>query len=228
MDYRAVFFDFDYTLADGTEAIVAGFRYAFGKLGLPEPDREAVRRTIGMVLEDGYTALSGDGSQARRAEFRRLYVEKAAPLQAPTTKLFPGAAELLAALKERGIPAGIVSTKKTSTIREVAEARGIAGLLRFILGGDRVSAAKPDPEGLLASVAALGLAPAEVLFCGDTVIDGETARRAGAPFCAVLNGTTGAEAFREAGLPCAHVAGDLWELMDWLGLGRPARSPGGL
>ena len=35
------------------------------------------------------------------------------------------------------------------------------------------------------------------------------------------------KAFREAGLPCAHVAGDLWELMDWLGLGRPARSPGG-
>ena len=27
MNFKAVFFDFDYTLADGTEAIVAGFRY---------------------------------------------------------------------------------------------------------------------------------------------------------------------------------------------------------
>ena len=34
MNFKAVFFDFDYTLADGTEAIVAGFRYAFGRMGL--------------------------------------------------------------------------------------------------------------------------------------------------------------------------------------------------
>ena len=44
MDYKAVFFDFDYTLGDATEAIVAGFQYAFAKMGLPEPEREAVRR----------------------------------------------------------------------------------------------------------------------------------------------------------------------------------------
>ena len=49
MNFKAVFFDFDYTLADGTEAIVAGFRYAFGRMGLPEPTEEAIRPTIGMV-----------------------------------------------------------------------------------------------------------------------------------------------------------------------------------
>ena len=48
MNFKAVFFDFDYTLADGTEAIVAGFRYAFGRMGLPEPTEEAIRPTIGM------------------------------------------------------------------------------------------------------------------------------------------------------------------------------------
>ena len=95
MKFKAVFFDFDYTLGDGTEAIVAGFRYAFEKLGLPEPDREAVRRTIGMMLEDEYTLLSGDADPAGRAEFRRLYTEKAGPLQVETTRLFPGAAKLL-------------------------------------------------------------------------------------------------------------------------------------
>ena len=103
------------------------------------------------------------------------------------TRLFPGALELLTALKRRGIPTGIVSTKKTATIRDVAEARGITPLLSSILGGDQVSAPKPDPEGLLASLTALGLEPHEVLFCGDTVIDGEAARRAGTHFCAVLN-----------------------------------------
>ncbi|MFQ9915974.1 MAG: HAD family hydrolase [Flavonifractor plautii] len=124
------------------------------------------------------------------------------------TRLFPGALELLTALKRRGTPTGIVSTKKTATIRDVAEARGITPLLSSILGGDQVSAPKPDPEGLLASLTALGLEPHEVLFCGDTVIDGEAARRAGTHFCAVLNGTTTFEEFQTRRIPCDHVAGD--------------------
>ena len=206
MDYKAVFFDFDYTLGDATEAIVAGFQYAFAKMGLPEPEREAVRRTIGMMLEDEYT------------RFRKLYTEKAGPLQVESTRLFPGAAELLTALHRQGIPAGIVSTKKTGTLRDVLDARGVAHLLTSIVGGDQVSAPKPDPQGLLASVNALGLAPAEVLFCGDTTIDGETARRAGTHFCAVLNGTTGAEEFLAARVPCDHMADSLWDLKQWLGL----------
>lgn len=134
------------------------------------------------------------------------------------TRLFPGALELLTALKRRGIPTGIVSTKKTATIRDVAEARGITPLLSSILGGDQVCAPKPDPEGLLASLTALGLEPHEVLFCGDTVIDGEAARRAGTHFCAVLNGTTTFEEFQTRRIPCDHVAGDLWDLKQWLGL----------
>lgn len=218
MTFRAVFFDFDYTLGDAGEAIVAGFQYAFQRMGLPTPEREAIRRTIGMVLQDGYTVLSGDSSPEGREEFRRLYVEKAVPLQIEGTKLFPGAAELLAALHEAGIPAGLVSTKSTGTLRSVLEARGVLHLLTSITGGDLVSKPKPDPEGLLAAIAAQGLRPEEVLFCGDTVIDGETARRAGTHFCAVLNGTTTADDFQAAGLPRDHVSPDLWDLKAWLGL----------
>ena len=147
MNFKAVFFDFDYTLADGTEAIVAGFRYAFGRMGLPEPTEEAIRPTIGMVLEDEFTFLSGEADPARRAEFRQLYTEKAGPMHVSVTRLFPGALELLTALKRRGIPTGIVSTKKTATIRDVAEARGITPLLSSILGGDQVSAPQAGPGG---------------------------------------------------------------------------------
>ena len=38
MVYPAVLFDFDYTLGDATDAIVAGFAAGFAALGLPEPD----------------------------------------------------------------------------------------------------------------------------------------------------------------------------------------------
>ena len=146
---KAIFFDFDYTLGDATEAIVAGFLYGFQQMGLPEPEREAVRRTIGMTLENGYSTLTGDNDPARRTQFRQLYVEKAGPLQVEVTRLFPGAEELLAALSGAGIPAGVVSTKRTSTLDAVLEARGVRQYLVSVTGGDKVDRPKPDPQGLL-------------------------------------------------------------------------------
>lgn len=218
MGFRGVFFDFDYTLGDATDAIVAGFRYGFAQMGLAEPEREAVRHTVGMTLEDGYTALTGDNRSEQRARFRQLYTEKAAPLQVEVTRLFPGAAELLSALKGANIPAGVVSTKRTDTLTAVLEARGVRQYLVSLTGGDKVDRPKPDPQGLLAAIQELGLKPEEVLYCGDTLIDAETAHRAGTRFCAVLNGTTTRQDFEASGLPLDHVAEDLADLKAWLGL----------
>ena len=69
MPYKAVFFDFDYTLGDATDCIVAGFRYAFARLGLPEPEYEAVRYTIGMTLETPIPSSPGTGTPAARPSF---------------------------------------------------------------------------------------------------------------------------------------------------------------
>ena len=94
MGYRAICFDFDYTLGDATDAIVAGYTYALTQMGWPAPDREAVRRTVGYMLEDGYTMLTGDSDPERKKQLRPLFVQVAQPLQIQNTRLFPGAAEL--------------------------------------------------------------------------------------------------------------------------------------
>ena len=110
--YRAVCFDFDYTLADATDSIVAGFQHGFTKMGWPAPDRETVRGTIGYLLEDAYTMLTGDSDPARRAQFRPLFLEVAKERQRRETVLFPGAEELLRALHGHGVKTAIVSTKR--------------------------------------------------------------------------------------------------------------------
>ena len=71
--FKAVCFDFDYTLGDCTDSIVAGFVHGLTGLGWPAPDREAVRGTVGYVLEDAYTMLTGDSDPDRRARFRALF-----------------------------------------------------------------------------------------------------------------------------------------------------------
>lgn len=89
--YSAVCFDFDYTLGDSTDSIVAGFQYGFTRLGWPAPDRETVRRTVGYLLEDAYTLLTGDRDPEHRAAFRPLFLEASMERQRRETTLFPGA-----------------------------------------------------------------------------------------------------------------------------------------
>lgn len=216
MKYQAVFFDFDYTLGDATESIWEGFTYAFGKMGLPLPQREAVRRTVGLLLEDAYTVLTGDDREEKREEFRRWFHEVVIHTQAEKTVLFPGAAELLRALHREGVKVGIVTSKKYETLHNILTRHGLTGYLSYAVGGDQVAAPKPDPEGLLGGMAATGVTPAAVLYCGDTIIDAETARRAGVDFAAVLNGTTTAAEFQP--YPSVRVCPDLAGLQAWLGL----------
>lgn len=110
----------------------------------------------------------------------------------------------------------MVSTKHTGTLRDIFNGHGLAEKFAYIVGGDLVSRNKPDPEGLNTVLGKLGVAPGEALYCGDTVIDARTAAAAGTAFCAVLNGTTPAEDFRD--LPHVHIAPDLTDLQTFLGL----------
>ena len=85
--FKAVCFDFDYTLGDGTDSIVAGFQYGLTQLGWPAPDREAIRATIGYLLEDSYAMLTGDSDPARQAQFRTLFTQAALERQRRETIL---------------------------------------------------------------------------------------------------------------------------------------------
>ncbi len=224
MQYRGILFDFDYTLGDSTPAIVIGYQEGMTAMGWPAPTQEQVRPTIGMTLQNGYTMICGDRDEGRRQEFFERFqdavgqraVARGVLTMIEKTRLFPGTAELLTAIREAGVTVGIVSTKTGSIIGRIFDYQGLGHLPALIIGGEHVTRPKPDPQGLLSALEQLGLKPEEVLFCGDTVIDAKTAQTAGTAFCAVLNGTTPAEEFKE--YPCVHIAPDLPDLQRWLGL----------
>lgn len=216
MKYKAALFDFDYTLGDATASIYEGYCHGFEKMGYPKPDLEAVRHTVGYILEDGFTMITGEADQAKRKEFRGWFQEQVEGRQAQLTKLFPGAEELLHALHDRGIKLGVVTSKRATTLRDILGRYELLELMDFTIGGEMVKSPKPDPEGLNRAIEAVGADRGEVLYCGDTTIDAATAQNGGVDFAAVLNGTTPAEDF--GAYPCVHVAPDLLELKSWLGL----------
>lgn len=215
MKYQAAIFDFDYTLGDATDAIYAGFCHAFTTMGYPAPALAAVRDTIGLVAVDGYSLLTGDPSEEGRARFYQLFHSVAKRLQEEGhAKLFPGAAELLTYLKSQGVSTAVVSSKVEDSLRAVLTSTGILSLFDQIIGGGTVKSHKPDPEGLELARRTLGVDKSAVLYCGDTVIDAQTAQNAGVDFCAVLNGTTPAADFEA--WPHVHIAPDLPDLRRWL------------
>lgn len=216
MTYQAVFFDFDYTLGDATDAILAGFSHGMTQLGQPVPDRETIRGTVGLPLEAAYERLTGDQDPKRQSQFREAFASVARPMQLQGVPLFPGGAELLHALHRAGVHLAIASTKQQSTLETILNAQGLLDLLDFVIGGDSVAHTKPAPDCLLLGMERLHLRPKELLFCGDTTIDAATAQAAGCDFAAVLNGTTPKEAFEP--YPKVFVAPDLPALQAFLGL----------
>ena len=216
MKYKAVFFDFDYTLGDATEAIVAGYNHAFAAMGCPLASRQAIRETVGYMLADGYTIITGDHDEGKREQFCTLFAEVARPLQRLGTPLCDGAESLLCALHDNGARLAVVSSKHTAMLVEIMEQHHLTDMLDTVLGGDVVTHGKPDPEGILIALERTGVEKCQVLFCGDTVIDAAAAQNAGVDFCAVLNGTTPVSAFAE--FPHVHIAPNLPELQSWLGL----------
>lgn len=214
MKYQAVLFDFDYTLGDSTEPIVHSYTAALTEMGWPAPEREHVRETVGHTLQDGYTMLTGDSSEEKRQDFFLRFKRHAGPIMVRDTVLCPGAERVLNWLGQQKIRTGIVSTKGADQLEGIFGKLNLRDKLALIIGGQDVTKAKPDPEGLNVALSRLGLGKDQVLFCGDTVIDAKTAMAAGVEFCAVLNGTTPENAFKE--YPHVYIAPDLADLLAWM------------
>ncbi len=179
MKTQAVLFDFDYTLGDSTPGIYNCACYALKKMGHPMPDYNAVRHTIGLSLPRSYTALTGDERAENGERYTRLFRETAASngYMLDHTTLFPETIPTLSRLYERGIPLGIVTTKRKETIREILEKFGISHLISVIIGVDDAKAPKPDPSGLLMALKALTVSAENALYVGDTVVDARTATK---------------------------------------------------
>ena len=101
-----------------------------------------------------------------------------------STKLYPGVAETLAALPGRKSTA---TTKGTPTTRIVLEMFGLLPHFDHVQGTDGFPC-KPAPDVLLRAMQALGVAPSDCLFIGDSAADMEAGRKAGMKTCAVRYG----------------------------------------
>jgi beta-phosphoglucomutase len=121
------------------------------------------------------------GLIAKKAEaFRRL-------ARISGVKPYPGVRELLAAAREKKIPAAICSGALRSDIEPVLEANGLKGEFALMVTADDVPASKPDPACYRLVVERLGVAPRTALAVEDSPAGIAAAKGAGLRVIAVTN-----------------------------------------
>lgn len=193
---RTVIFDLDGTLADTSRDLISAANACFRGLG------------HGEVLDpvaDAATAFRGGRAMLRlglgrvRPGFTEAEVDAQYPILLAAyeadidrhTRLYPGAAEAVEALRGAGYRVGICTNKPAGLAETLMARLGVRDLFGSLVGADSLPVRKPDPAPYRAAVERAGGAVGQSLLVGDTVTDRETARAAGVPAVLVSFGPDG-------------------------------------
>lgn len=188
---KAVLFDFDYTLADSSEGIVYCFEQVAEYKGLIRPDKNEIKRAIGMPLIDMFSSLYGlSHDQVNELGLCDEYMFIADQVAAQMTEIYPDALDAVMRLKQSEYKLGIVSTKNKNRIIDTIKLSKVDLGMDVIIGGDDVKSHKPSPEGINKVTDQLAIEIEEVVFVGDSYYDYKAALNAGCAFLAVTSGTT--------------------------------------
>jgi HAD superfamily hydrolase (TIGR01509 family) len=193
-------FDLDGTLIDSVYQHVIAWRAALLRLDI-DLSVWRIHRRMGMsgglfvsalLRETGRTLSEEDIALLQRVHNEEYLA------QADSVGPLPGAADLLAALTDTGVPWAIATSGYLAT---ASHALGLLGLPADapMITRDMVRRAKPDPDLFLAAAARLGVEPRHAWVVGDSVWDLLAARRAGALGIGVLSGGYGREELERAG-----------------------------
>lgn len=109
---------------------------------------------------------------ARKNDYYRQSIQHLTP-----SDLLPGAAQLLAELRQAGIKIAIASASRNA--REVIRHLGIAAQVDAISDGHSVERQRPAPDLFLHAAAQLGVRPAECVVVDDAATGVEAAHAAG-------------------------------------------------
>ena len=200
MSIKLIIFDFDGTLGDTRRNIVTTMQMTIKELQLPSRTEAECASTIGLPLAGCFRTLFPDIQDElipQCAEtYRRIFNEN---LQKITPEAFPGVVKTLKTLKEQGFALIIASSRSRNSLTELTRDMGIADYISYLIGADDVKDAKPKPEPVLKTLAAMHFDASETLVVGDMAVDILMGANAGTKTCGVTWGNGSREELTEAG-----------------------------
>ncbi|MCB1882586.1 MAG: phosphoglycolate phosphatase [Geminicoccaceae bacterium] len=183
MPLKAVLFDLDGTLVDSVPDLRRVLAAVMAEEGFEAPTLAETRAMVGdgagILVRRAFAAKgaeAGDDAQTRRlARFLAFYTAEPCVL----TTAYPGALDLLADLRRRGLRLAVCTNKPQAPTEGLMEALGLASLVDCTIGGDALPVKKPDPGHVRGVLDRLGVAAGEAVFVGDGANDVAAAQAAG-------------------------------------------------
>ena len=179
---RCAVFDCDGTLVDGQAAVCDSMEAAFAEAGLLSPDRNAVRRIVGLSLPQAVMHLAPETEKDARAavvEAYKAHFRATRESGALREVLYDGIRETLHALHDADWMLAVATGKSHRGLTATLETNGLAALFTSLQTADG-HPSKPHPAMLEAALVECGAAPADAVMIGDTSFDIEMAKAAGA------------------------------------------------
>jgi HAD superfamily hydrolase (TIGR01509 family) len=197
--FEAVIFDWDGTLADTRQVIVASFQKVLSELHC-KITAEFIERRIGIGAEEIFrqilcaSKIRFDEALITSLVEKRIQAEIDLSGQA---KLFEGAIELLESLHGK-VKLALASMSNRDVINYMLNVMDIRRFFDVVLTVDEVQNSKPDPEIFLKSAFQLGISPAKCVVVEDSIFGVEAAKAARMGCIAVLTGVYSREELKKA------------------------------
>jgi phosphoglycolate phosphatase len=194
-------FDCDGTLVDGQAAVCEAMDLAFAGADLPPPDRNAVRRIVGLSLPQAVRSLAPQASaqaQATAVEGYKNAFRTSRSEGRLHEPLYDGMLDLLVTLAESGWTLGVATGKSDRGLSACLTTHGVLDRFVTLQTADR-HPSKPHPAMLEAALFEAGAKPADAVMIGDTTFDMSMARAAQVRAIGVAWGYHAPEELIEAG-----------------------------
>ncbi|MFN7991799.1 MAG: HAD family phosphatase [Candidatus Micrarchaeia archaeon] len=168
--FKAVLFDFDGVVVRSEELHMRTFLQLLEPYGVDVPKERWYREFAGtgsrhifeVLIRENGIPLDPSELVARR---KKIYEDA---VRGGALSEMPGVRAFLSSLKEKGIPAAIVSGSHRTNVELALAVLGLGGFFSLIISGDDVPERKPDPGPYLAAARKLGLVPGDCLVIEDS------------------------------------------------------------
>ena len=183
---KHICFDLDGTLADSKDTILKSTKAALDQLNITYKLSEDVfNNRIGKHFVDIFIELGIDNVDFDKfiSIYKALYFDFI-----DSSYLYNGVEEILEYLNKKQIKVSLLTTKGQDQAEKIIEHFQLTASFDYIMGRREGIAHKPSPEPLIYICKDLKVEPAETLMVGDTELDIQCGKNAGAKTCGVLNG----------------------------------------
>ena len=159
MQIKGILFDFDGTIANTIDLIIATFEHTCREVLGFTPEREKIVATFGLPLPEAMIALSGKPELVET--MRDAYREYNNAHHDDMIRPIPGVKETLEQLKAQGIKLAVVTSKKPPMLRRGLDCLQLTPYFEATVALGDTKESKPHPEPMLAACAKLGVKPEE-------------------------------------------------------------------